>query len=173
MKWKHVREDSIVLPPEITKTNRRRIADVPPNLAAWLKPLRGEPEEFVTYAESYKVYRRTLKLFRNTGITRDQNALRHTFVSCHLEKHCDPSKTAKNAGHSLAVLEAHYLKLVSKSDAEAWFNIFPTEDKKYIPVVDRPTRPYLPGQKTWRTICAARNATVKGSKTKQPTNKKN
>lgn len=172
MKWKHVREDSIVLPPEITKTNRRRIADVPPNLAAWLKPLRGEPEEFVTYAESYKVYRRTLKLFRNTGITRDQNALRHTFVSCHLEKHCDPSKTAKNAGHSLAVLEAHYLKLVSKSDAEAWFNIFPTEDKKYIPVVDRPTRPYLPGQKTWRTICAARNATVKGSKTKQPTNKK-
>lgn len=171
MKWKHVHEDSIVLPPEITKTNRRRIADVPQNLAAWLKPLRGEPEENVTYPQSHKVYRRTLKLFRKTGITRDQNALRHTFVSCHLEKHCDPSRTAKTAGHSLAVLEQHYLKLVSKSDAEAWFNIFPSEDKKYVPVVERPTRHSRPGQKTWRTICAARNATVKVGKTKQQTKK--
>lgn len=172
MKWRHVHEDSIVLPPEITKTNRRRIAEMPPNLVAWLKPLRGQPEEPVTYDFSRRVYRRVLTLAKRVGFKREPNALRHTFVSCHLEKHCDPSRTAKTAGHSLAVLEQHYLKLVSKADAEAWFNIFPSEDKKYVPVVDRPTRPYRPGQKTWRTICAARNATVKGSKTKQPTNKK-
>lgn len=171
MKWKHIHEDSIVLPPEITKTNRRRVAEVPKNLAAWLKPLRGEPEEPVTYETSRRVYRRVLTLAKKVSLKREPNALRHTFVSCHLEKHCDPPRTAKTAGHSLAVLEQHYLKLVSKSDAEAWFNIFPPVEKTYIPVVERPPRPYRPGQKTWRAIFAARNATIKAGKTKRQTNK--
>ena len=161
MKWRHIQEDSIVLSPEITKTNRRRIAEIPDNLAAWLAPLRGKPEEFVTYPKVFKVYEKAAALFQKVGVAREQNALRHTFVSCHLEKHCDPPRTAKSAGHSLAVLEQHYLKLVPKKEAEAWFNIFPTDDKKYVEVVERRPSPYLPGRKTWRQIAAARNATVK------------
>jgi integrase len=161
MKWKHVQEDSIVLSPEITKTNRRRIAEIPPNLGEWLKALRGNPEEFVTYPESFKVYRRTLKLFKKAGIPRDQNAIRHTFVSCHLEKHCDPPRTAKTAGHSLAVLEQHYLKLVPKKEADAWFSILPPADKQYEEVVERRKTAFLPGRKSWRHIAASRNATVK------------
>jgi integrase len=175
MQWKHIKEDSVVLPPEITKTNRRRVSEMPPNLVAWLAPMRGEADEFVTYPESFHVYRRSLQLFRKAGIKREGNALRHTFVSCHLEKHCDPPKTAKTAGHSLTVLEQHYLKLVSKKDAEDWFNIFPPEEKTYVEPVIRTQRPYRPGRKTWRQIAAARNATVKATKTKQqqqPTEKK-
>jgi integrase len=176
MRWRHIKEDTVVLPPEITKTNRRRVSEMPPNLVAWLAPIRGEADEFVTYPESFHVYRRSLQLFRKAGIKREGNALRHTFVSCHLEKHCDPPKTAKSAGHSLTVLEQHYLKLVSKKDAEDWFNIFPPEGKTYVEPVIRTQRPYLPGKKTWRQIAAARNATVKATKTKtqqnnQPTEK--
>lgn len=161
MKWKHVQEDSIVLSPEITKTNRRRIAELPDNLAKWLEPLRGQPEDPVTYPESFKVYRRTLKLFRKLGLSRDQNALRHTFVSCHLEKHCDPPRTAKTAGHSLAVLEQHYLKLVPKKEADAWFSIFPPNNKQYDDVTERRPTAFPPGKKTWGRIAASRNATVK------------
>jgi hypothetical protein len=71
------------------------------------------------------------------------------------------------------VLEQHYLKLVSKKDAEDWFNIFPPEEKTYVEPVIRTQRPYRPGRKTWRQIAAARNATVKATKTKQqqPTEK--
>jgi integrase len=164
MQWRHIKEDSVVLPPEITKTNRRRVSEMPPNLIAWLAPMRGEADEFVTYPESFHVYRRSLRLFRKAGIKREGNALRHTFVSCHLEKHCDPPKTAKSAGHSLTVLEQHYLKLVSKKDADDWFNIFPPEGKTYAEPVVRRQRAYRPGQKTWRQIAAARNATVKMAK---------
>jgi integrase len=166
MKWKHIHEDSIVLSPEITKTNRRRIAEIPENLAKWLAPLRGKPEDFVTYPSVPKVYEKVATLFRKVGVPREQNALRHTFVSCHLERHCDPQRTAKSAGHSLAVLEQNYLKLVSKKDAEAWFNILPPENKEYVEVVERRPTAHPPGRKTWRQIAAARNATVKVAKTK-------
>lgn len=170
MKWRHIKDDCIVLPPEVTKTNRRRVAEMCQSLAAWLAPLRGEPDEPVSYEQTHKLYRRTCALFRKVGLPRDQNALRHTFVSCHMELHCDPSATSKTSGNSLAVLEKHYLKLVSKEDAEAWFNIFPPEDKTYIPVVERPPRPYPPGKKTWRAICAARNAAVKAALQTETTN---
>lgn len=163
MKWKHIHEDSIVLSPEITKTNRRRIAEIPENLAKWLAPLRGKPEDFVTYPSTPKVYEKAAALFKKVGVPREQNALRHTFVSCHLEKHCDPPRTAKSAGHSLAVLEQNYLKLVSKIDAETWFNIFPPDDKEYVEVKAPRRKASLPGQKTWRQIAAARNATVKAA----------
>ena len=38
------------------------------------------------------------------------------------------------------MLETNYLKLVSREEAEAWFNIFPPEGKTYDPVVLRPKR---------------------------------
>jgi integrase len=161
LRWKNIQDDAIVLSPEITKTNRRRIAELPENLKTWLAPLRGEPDDFVTYPQIYRVYRRSLKLFKKAGINREANALRHSFVSYHLERHCDPPRTAKAAGHSLAVLEQHYLKLVPKADAEAWFNIFPPAEKQYVEVVERRPTAFLPGRKTWRQIAAARNATVK------------
>jgi integrase len=161
MKWRHVQANCIVLPPEITKTKRRRIAEIPDNLAAWLAPLRGQPNESVTYSQTHKLYRRSKKLFKETGIPRDSNALRHSFVSCHLEKHCDPPRTSKTAGHSLAVLEQHYLKLISKAEAEEWFQILPQNNKTYRDVVERRVSPSLPGRKTWQQIAAARNATVK------------
>lgn len=160
MQWKHIKDDSVVLSPEITKTNRRRVSEMPKNLISWLAPLRGQAEEYVTYPETFRCYRRSLQLFRKVGLKRDGNALRHTFVSCHLEKHCDPQRTAKTAGHSLAVLESHYLKLVSKSEADEWFNIFPPEDKIYKEPIIRSIKPGR-GSKTWAQIASARNATIK------------
>jgi hypothetical protein len=132
-------------------------------LAEWLKPLRGEDEEHVTYPEISIVYRRSKNVFRKAGVTREANALRHTFVSCHLELHCDPPRTAKTAGHSLAVLESSYLKLVSKKEAEGWFSIVPSPDKIYKPVKIRRLSRKKFG-KTWAEIAAARNATVKAAK---------
>jgi len=127
LKWGDLRDDCIVLTPDITKTNRRRIAEIPENLRAWLQPVRGNPDSFVTYPESldHKLYRRARRLCKNLEIEWVPNALRHTFVSCHLELHRDPPRTAKTSGHSLAVLENSYLKLTPREEAEAWFDILP------------------------------------------------
>lgn len=142
LKWKDIRHDGVILGTTITKTGRRRIAEVSPNLLAWVELLRGEPEDFVTYPEGefYNLYANLHRLCKKAGVVREQNALRHTFVSCHLELHRDPPRTSKTAGHSLAMLETNYLKLVSREEAEAWFNIFPPEGKTYDPVVLRPKR---------------------------------
>lgn len=162
LRWKDVRSDGIILGPNITKTGRRRIAEVSPNLQAWIESLRGEPEEFVTYPEEefYNLYANLQRLCKKAGVTREQNALRHTFVSCHLELHRDPPRTSKTAGHSLTMLETNYLKLVPREEAEAWFNIFPPEEKTYDPVVLRPKR-------RRKNLVAERNALFQQQKPKK------
>ena len=154
--WKDVRSDGIILGPKITKTGRRRIAEVSPNLQAWVESLRGESEELVTYPEDefYNLYANLQRLCQKAGVAREQNALRHTFVSCHLELHRDPPRTSKTAGHSLTMLETNYLKLVSREEAEAWFNIFPPEGKTYDPVVFKPRKP----KRRNKDVVAERNA---------------
>jgi len=163
LKWGDIRDEvddagfgAIVLGPRITKTNRRRIAEVSPNLKAWVDALRGEPDDFVTYPESqfYTLYDNLDRLCKKLEIEKQQNAFRHTFVSCHLELHRDGPRTAKSAGHSLSMLETNYLKLVSRSEAEAWFNIFPPEGKTYDPVVLKPRKP----KRRNKDVVAERNA---------------
>ena len=128
LKWSDVREDYIILGPSITKTRRRRIAEVPPNLRLWLSSLRKKPDDFLTYPEelAYTLYRRVRSLSKRAKVAWEHNALRHTFVSCHLELHRDPPRTSKTSGHSLAVLESSYLKLTPKEEAQRWFDIVPT-----------------------------------------------
>lgn len=127
LKWSDFKGTSIILGPGITKTNRRRIAEISPNLQAWLKELRGKEDEFVSYPESeaYTLHKHCKKLCRKAKVKWKPNGLRHAFVSCHLELHRDPSRTSKTAGHSLYMLETCYLKLVDAVEAAEHFDIFP------------------------------------------------
>lgn len=130
LKWGDIRGDSIILGPSITKTRRRRIAEIPENLQAWIEVLRGEEDEYVTYPEKsfYYLYEKLNALCEASGISWKKNCLRHSFVSCHLELHRDPPRTSKTAGHSLNMLETSYLKLVDHSEAEAYFSILPPKE---------------------------------------------
>jgi integrase len=126
LQWKHIKGDSIHLGPGITKTQRRRMAEISANLSQWLEPLRGEPEDFVTFRSPAALYAATAALCKHTGVTWKPNALRHSFVSYHLELHQNPPRTSKAAGHSLRILETEYLQLVPREKAAAWFDITPT-----------------------------------------------
>lgn len=130
LQWKHVREDCIQLSSDLTKTQRRRVVEIPDNLREWLAPLRGEPDDFVTVQSSTYLYKTLGDLCEKTGVTWKNNASRHSFVSYHLELHRDPSRTSKTAGHSLRMLETVYLKLVERKTAEQWFGIRPPEGQK-------------------------------------------
>lgn len=136
--WGDVREDCIILSSLKTKTRRRRIAEIPTNLKAWLEPLRGEPHELVTWPEEkdYLLYRKIALMRKNTNVSWTKNCLRHTFVSSHLELHRDAPRTAKTSGHSLAVLERDYLKLISREQAQAWFDIYPKDAPLALDLID-------------------------------------
>lgn len=158
LKWSDVRTDCIILGNHVTKTHRRRIAEVPDNLKEWLLLLRGKPECHITFPEKedYSLHRRARKLAQKAGLRWENNALRHTFVSCHLELHRDPPRTSKTSGHSLAVLEQSYLKLTPREIAEEWFSIRPTAEACPLLFQDtedgKQTR-LLPSEQTRKEIC--------------------
>ena len=58
------------------------------------------------------------------------NGLRHAFCTYHFALYSNDSLTAAQAGNSPAIIHAHYKGLVTKSEAEKWFNVVP--DKKEI-----------------------------------------
>jgi integrase len=123
LRWSSIKTSGIHLSPKQTKTSRRRVAEIPTNLQAWLAQIQKTSSDApVTYTSTPKLY---AALKQTVGARWKPNAMRHSFVSYHLELHKNAPRTAKTTGHSVQVLESHYLKLVEESEAAAYFGIFP------------------------------------------------
>jgi len=122
--WESVKQDYILISPSISKTARRRLVEIPPNAIEWLDKIR-EKSGPVTYMTLQSLYFSLQDLCRKLKIEWKKNGLRHSFASYHLELHRDAPRTSKTAGHSLAVLETVYSKLVCHAEAEKWFSITP------------------------------------------------
>ena len=120
------RSESLALPPEaidqtrlrievsarISKTRSRRLVSIQPNLAAWLAATEEMPGD---------MEKRVEKVWRAAGVPWPRNAPRHSFVSYHLAHFGSAAKTALEAGHSEAMLFAHYRELVTpEAAAEFW-----------------------------------------------------
>lgn len=118
--------NSLVLPTAITKTSRRRIVNLEPNVGAWLTKLseRWNPEDRIC---PISIGNQILRTSKAAGVQWRDNALRHSYVSYHLELHKNASLTSKNAGHDVRTLETAYLQLVPFAAAKAWFNLSPAD----------------------------------------------
>ncbi len=98
------------------KSARRRLVDIQPNLAEWLRPYSGNSGRVVPEG-----YRGSLGRVRKAaGITKwPNNGLRHSFASYLLALNGDATRVASYLGHtSTALLFNTYRELV-KSDAAA------------------------------------------------------
>ena len=134
--WKHIDwEDATV---EITAEDAKREGHarhvtIPANALALLRTVakrRGKIANFRDFDE----YTRRLQDARalagwDVG-TWPANALRKTFISCHYETYGSIDKTAKEAGTSVAMIHAHYRKLIKKREAEKLWDIHPTAEPK-------------------------------------------
>jgi integrase len=99
------------------KTRRRRLVTIQPALSAWLAlggQLRGLSPDTV---------RRAVRL---AGVAWPANVTRHSFVSYHLAAFESAGKTALEAGHSEAMLFAHYRALVTREVAEKFWALRPS-----------------------------------------------
>jgi integrase len=116
-----------------SKTASRRLVAIENNLAAWLAPLRRSSGPVSPSAHAYGDKLRAARAA--AGITTwEGNELRHSFASCHLSFYESADKTALQLGHAGSrQLFAHYRELVSRLDAERYWQIFPSEAKKVIP----------------------------------------
>lgn len=110
----------ISLSSSITKTGRRRIAKITPNLKAWLT--RYPLQEGASFPHA-----RLRDLCRETRIQWVANGPRKSFVSYMLATGNKTFDLAAQCGHSAAVAATCYAALATPAQGEAWFNINPIE----------------------------------------------
>lgn len=126
--WAHIHLDTatpcVELPGEITKTNRRRSIDLPPNAVAWLTSAVSRTEG--TLGLSHTVYRRRLtEAAKTAGIDWNENLLRHSYGSYRLAQTKNAAQVAEEMGNSPAVVHTHYQNLVRPERVSEYWSIAP------------------------------------------------
>ena len=106
-----------------SKSARRRIVPMQPNLSAWLRPYSGKTGRFVPDRYRGKIER----VRKAAGLTRwPNNGLRHSFASYRLAAIHDAPRVAAELGHtSPQMLYSTYREVVLPSEAERYWNIRP------------------------------------------------
>jgi integrase len=110
-----------------SKTARRRIVPIQPNLAAWLRPYNGRQALVVPPNSRRKI----AKVRKAASLTRwPNNGLRHSFASYRLAAIHDAPRVASELGHaSPQMLYSTYRELVLPEEAERYWKIAPASDK--------------------------------------------
>jgi integrase len=116
-------DNEVVFQAKKTKTKMRRFVEMSENCLAWL----NLQELALPVANSGHKWNGFLRDARKLlGYEKwPHDCLRHSFCSYGLRNTENAGKVALQAGNTDKVLFEHYLKMVSKSDAEKFWNIFP------------------------------------------------
>jgi len=105
-----------------SKTARRRLVPIRPNLAEWLRPYAGMTGSVVPVMARSKLER----VRKVAGVRWPHNALRHSFASYRLAAIHDAPRVASELGHTNPqLLYAHYRELVRPEEAERYWKISP------------------------------------------------
>lgn len=128
----HVAEGFVEISGAKSKTGARRLAPIPPNLAAWLAPCAGRTGP--VWGGSHDVFYQTQEATaKAAGLIWKANACRHSFCSYRLAAIGDAPRVALETGHSVAVLFRHYRELVRPGEAARYFAIVPARLANSLP----------------------------------------
>ena len=120
---------------DIAKTGSKRLIPMPENLKAWLLPC-AQPEGDILPVKLRNTFRDLCRAAcKKAGIKWKHNGLRHSFASYRLAQTGEAARTSLEMGNSPAVVFKHYRELVSKEQAEVYWNIKPETESKIIPMV--------------------------------------
>lgn len=124
--WGRIQWDSkeIVLSREITKTNRRRAAQMPECLLAWLEPFRGRGATLPIVPP--RPYLHTQQAAKTAGVKWVSNGLRHSYITYAIALSRNANAVAEQCGNSADVIQHAYKALATQADAERWFAVMPT-----------------------------------------------
>lgn len=116
-----IRQNHVEVTAAKSKTRRRRLVTIQPNLRQWLAlggklPLRDVNNRMRWF---------TAALRKAHGIEWPHNVTRHSFVSYHLAHFGSAARTALEAGHTEQMTFAHYRELVTPEAGAAFWSIVP------------------------------------------------
>jgi integrase len=104
-----------------SKTRKRRLVEIQPALAAWLK-VTAAAGAALPLAQ---VNNRLRAAVIAAGVPWSAGVCRHSFVSYHLARFKNAGRTALEAGHSENILFAHYREVVTAAAAREFWRILP------------------------------------------------
>lgn len=116
----HRENDSISIEPRQTKVKRARNAEIDSTLAAWLALVDTSPPLIpANFLRRLRAYRSEL------GQRWIPDGLRHTYATYWLGVHNDRARLAELLGNSVEVIGRHYVKPVSQSEAQRFWQLLP------------------------------------------------
>jgi site-specific recombinase XerC len=118
-----IKPEFIEVPAHKSKTRRRRLVDIQPNLKAWLQ-LGGQ---LPLHDVNNRMRWFTAALKKKHGIEWPHNVTRHSWCSYHLAQFRNAAETALLAGHTEQVLFQHYRELVTPDQAREFWSIVPAK----------------------------------------------
>jgi hypothetical protein len=125
---------SVFLDREQTKTDRTREIPTQPNLAAWLAPYQDRHGPICPYRSDDALHRALRKVAKHAGLRWPKNVLRDSYISYRVAAGTDIKTVADEAGNSIQKIHQDYLKRTSRSQADAWFALFPNAGQKILPL---------------------------------------
>jgi integrase len=109
-----------------SKTAKRRLIPIAPNLAEWLKPYAKYEGKLYPYSRRWYHFNLD-ELRKSVGLTEwPNNGLRHSFASYHLAKHQNAPQLALDMGHTTPrMIFDNYREVVTPEEAERYWYIRP------------------------------------------------
>jgi integrase len=145
LRWENLNweEQVIDLGSDQTKTAARRLAPLLPALAAWVYPHRQDRGKILPFEEDTGFHRIYKSMVERVNAARSpdqgpfrwkQNGLRHSFASYRLAMIEDVAKVSLEMGNSPQKIFSNYRKVVTKSQAAAWFAVMPEAPENVVPI---------------------------------------
>ena len=135
--WRNIdlTEGHIEVTAAVSKTGRRRIIEMEPNLKAWLGLYVGRGGQTVGGVTPTTNLRKRLHHIRLAAGTEEwtQDVMRHSYASYWLAEHGDINRLTLQLGHtSVKMLWDHYNRNSKRKDATAYWSIAPSSGGRKI-----------------------------------------
>jgi integrase len=126
----NLKEKSVTIRPEVSKTAQRRVIDLSLNAIKWLKAFKargGLMDGTIVPWEEDAFYAHRQSNRERSGVKHWPNsAMRHSFCSYWLAQHGDINKLCLFTGHDHpSTMFRHYHRLVTKVEAKKFWSIAP------------------------------------------------
>ena len=112
-----------------SKTAKRRLVPISPNLAEWIRPLAA----IAGPVAPARLRKRFDAVKARAGFAEwPQNAMRHSFGSYRLAQSHDAARVALEMGNSPQMVFAHYRELAKPKDAAKYWNLHPAHAENVV-----------------------------------------
>jgi integrase len=128
LEWKDIdlKRGHIIVPASKSKTAKRRLIPIAPNLGEWLLPYSQKTGKL--FIRSDRRYHQNVELLKEPAelVKWPQNGLRHSYASYHLAKHQNAPQLALTMGHTTPrMIFDNYREVVTPAEAERFWQIRP------------------------------------------------